>query len=117
VFGEAAQPWQEANPDKEFRFLSDRVVERNGDRGYTPVYDANATKVKIGGQTLGWIPKDVYKQRREAVEAQNKANRAAVDEKAQEVMDQSVRDGGGSILPLNRHDMDGLTPYGTRKIS
>lgn len=117
VFGDAARPWQEANPDKEFRFLSDTTIKRRGTRGYVPVHDANGTAVKVGGMTLGRIPKDVYNQRRAAVEQKNRENLVANAEKTQEVFDQTMRDNRGIVAPLNANGEhgSGLTPYGTRR--
>ncbi len=53
------------NPGHSFRFLSDRVCQRNGMRGFKPVTGKNGDPVSVAGLKLGYMPTE-YADRRTA---------------------------------------------------
>lgn len=67
-FDDCARPFQASNPDKEFRFLSNRdsVIKSRGRRGYQDVKGADGKTVGVAGMSLGWIPKDEADRRRKS---------------------------------------------------
>lgn len=63
-FEEAAQPYRDANPDKEFRWMSPRLLAKLGWRGWQAVEPT----VECSGMVLGWMPQYVAGHRRKANE-------------------------------------------------
>jgi hypothetical protein len=51
------------NPGHAFRFLSDRVCQRNGMRGFKPVIAKNGDPVSVAGLKLAYMPQEYADQR------------------------------------------------------
>jgi hypothetical protein len=71
---DSVMPWEAENPiqaaiDKvrdpklEYHLLSDRVVSREGTRGWEPVKTAEGQLVKVGNMTLAAMPKAMFAKR------------------------------------------------------
>ena len=105
-FDDAAAPYQKDNPDKEFRFLSERdsVVKARGRRGYSLVKDPKGEVVRVGGMPLGWIPKEEA-QRRQAAKLQLAEGMLdKVKGEYAEAEAKAARDAGISYVPAKLED-------------
>lgn len=85
---EIAQPYVDANPDRDFRWMTATHCKQRGTRGWAPVYDAAGKKVTHlnEGRWLAHKPKDVREA--QLKEYRDAANRASKE--AHEAMDSTV---------------------------
>lgn len=105
-FGETAKPYQDANPDKHFRFLGDFTVKRRGRRDYQTVYDGNQKPVKVNGMELAWVPKHIHEQRAERMREDGRAKQEAQKQAAEENIERAAADSHGAITVLSRPNTD-----------
>lgn len=64
-FAEVIEEQKQKYPDKSFRFLSDRVVRKNGTRGWEREVDERGDPIQVGGMTLASMPKQLADLRNE----------------------------------------------------
>jgi hypothetical protein len=104
-FSDVVNPLKAANPDQDFRLLSDTVVKRRGMRGWQPVRDdKTGDPVRVGGMVVGSMPKPVTERRR----ARNRAlAEEAVEEQTQAYQvnqERFIRDGQRGGIEVLRPD-------------
>lgn len=105
-----------AHPEgKSFRYLSDKVIDKRGKRGWEFEQDAEGRRIVVGGLTLASMPAAKAERRNEFYRAQgNEALRDAT-EHAQERIERTIHDAGvkgQGFAPLRTGEMvqDYLNP-------
>ncbi|HEX8186474.1 MAG TPA: hypothetical protein VF747_17035 [Blastocatellia bacterium] len=98
-YEEAAEPFVKGNPDKHFRYLSELQTSKRGKRGYQEVRK-NGQPVKVGTQTLAFIPREVHERRQRKVVAEAMDMLDTSRENYREQERRAAVDSGGSIIPI-----------------
>lgn len=102
VFETAAEPYKEKDPGSDFRWLSPKVLERRGDRGWEMVENPKTKgQVKAAGMILAKMPKEKTAARRRR-NLQEHADRVRdINERNLDSLAKAGRDSRGGIEPLN----------------
>ncbi len=103
---DSAEPWEMVNPQQELadkhvpeghrpHFLSERVVDRKGTRGWQPCIGENGDPVKLGGMTLASMPIEKAEKRNKHFRDIGNAAVAEVKDQVAETLARTVSDAPG----------------------
>lgn len=98
------EPWSAPDPMKEAcervpapgmrrRFLSGKVIQRRGMRGWQPVKDKRGDLVKLGEMFLGEMPEEKAQQRNRYYQEQSRVLVREMDESHESSVEKIVREG------------------------
>lgn len=91
---EKLREFKERHPDQAFRFLSDRVVDRRGMRGFKPVIDKDGDPVSVAGMKLARMPQQHADRRNAHYADQYREEMSQAVDAYQESQDRTIRDAG-----------------------
>jgi hypothetical protein len=114
----AMEPWEDANPMQEIidahlpaghrpKFLSERVVRRQGRRGWTPIV-VDGQPVKLGDMIFASMPEEKAVQRNKAYQSKGQEQVAEIHQDFKEKQEREFRDAGmrPEALRDRRDDLD-----------
>jgi hypothetical protein len=106
------QPWEGQNPLTEaaarvqqpgmkVRFLSPRVIEKRGMRGFVIAHDSEGREVKVGRMIAAHMPEELAQKKREHYQREGNDALADAQENYQALQEKAIRDGRGvGLAPL-----------------
>lgn len=114
----AMEPWEDANPMQQIidehlpeghrpKFLSERVIRRQGKRGWQPVVGSNGDPVKLGELIFASMPEQKAAHRNKSYQAKGQAQIEQIHSEFQEKQEREFRDAGMRPEAL-RAQRDGL---------
>lgn len=115
VNDEVIKPYVEANPELDFRLMTDRHCKHRGTRGWQPVYDPKTGKkvtVLNENRWVGAKRKTVRQAQLNEYQDKHQKLRQSVKEQMAEATARAERDSGGAIRLLRDGQMIGGMPVG-----
>jgi len=123
---DAMEPWQAPDPMQELadahvepgfraRFLSDRVVQRSGTRGWEVVKNEKGDPVRLANMVLAKMPEQKAEQRNAYYREQAREQARDAVEHYQEEQERLIRDGkAAGMAVLKSHEM--VQDYQTHRV-